>query len=100
MKYTPTAGDYCEHVDDDDQAEHYGRLFYIGLSSTGSMVMNDDEGILLKFMAEADFKPAKSDRELFIEQSLEVTATKCLKDREFYTSVFGAQFDKGARFND
>lgn len=68
-KFIPEAGKWCEHADHHDR---YGKLFYVGISSTGFKLFQDSKGKSFEFGASAEFRPIKSERDVQAEKFAKV----------------------------
>jgi len=97
--FVPEVGEWYEHTTLHDR---YGNLYYIGLDSNGFKTFNNDNGELYKFGNYSEFRPIKSERELFVEtvskvlqiDDQEVTGL-CNKSIEMFHSAANALYDSG-----
>lgn len=61
--FVPKIGEWCEYA----RHSGFGKIYYIGLDSSGFMVFNDTNGELLRFEQSSEFRPIKTERDVLLD---------------------------------
>ena len=92
--YQPEVGGWCEWS---TASIHWSEAFYIGINDGGHRVFNNrDDKMFFVPSGLGLFRPIKSERELFIQQCIDIAGRSGLIPEE----AFGKLYSNGARFNE
>lgn len=89
-QYVPEVGEWCEYRL--ALKGEYRKAVFVGYNEHNEHVIKDVHGDFLEGMC--NFRPIKSERDVFIEKSIELTEMATHSAVE----AFGIQYDNGARF--